>query len=120
MAVAFSSRIVANDAVMINTFEDGESVLLNLDSEHYFGLNAVGSRMWERVTTEPSMEAAYRALLEDFEGAEAGELRADLVALVGELMAHRLVFAVDAADPLRSGDTGDTGDESIAGNANVA
>ncbi len=27
---------------MIRTFDDGESVLLHLETEHYFGLNAVG------------------------------------------------------------------------------
>jgi hypothetical protein len=98
MTVAFSDRIVANDAVLINTFADGESVLLNLDTEHYFGLNATGSRMWERLTTEASVESAYATLLDEFEGVEADELRADLSALVAELVAHRLAYVVETPD----------------------
>ncbi len=97
MSVPFSARIVANESVLINSFEDGESVLLNLDTEHYFGLNAAGCRMWERLTSEPSIDAAYAALLEDFTDAEADELRADLAALVDELVAHGLVSVEPAS-----------------------
>jgi hypothetical protein len=46
---------------------DGESVLLNLETERYFGLDAMGTRMWEEVTVSANIAAAYRKLLEEFE-----------------------------------------------------
>jgi Coenzyme PQQ synthesis protein D (PqqD) len=46
---------------------DGESVLLNLDTECYFGLDHTGTRMLELATTLPSIEIAYEKLLEEFD-----------------------------------------------------
>ena len=49
-----TKRVVVPPHVLIR-YLDGESVLLNLESERYFGLDATGTRMWELVTTEPSI-----------------------------------------------------------------
>lgn len=46
---------------------DGESVLLNLETERYFGLDHTGTRMLELATTMPSIDVAYEKLLEEFE-----------------------------------------------------
>jgi hypothetical protein len=90
MSIPFNARLTASESVLINTFDDGESVLLNLDTEHYFGLNDSGSRMWEVLTSEPSIEAAYAALLAEYE-VEPESLREDLVAFVDDLVEHQLV-----------------------------
>ena len=82
-------------SVMIRTFDDGESVLLHLETEHYFGLNAVGSRMWELLTTSESIDAAYATLLEEYE-VEPDVLRADLETLIGKLADGQLVEVQDA------------------------
>lgn len=91
------SRLVAPASVVIRTFDDGESVLLNLDSEQYYGLNTVGSRMWELLTTSPTVAVAYDALLEEY-AVEPEILRRDLETLVADLIAQGLVL-VDAAQP---------------------
>ena len=90
MAISFAQRVVAPESVMIRTFDDGESVLLHLETEHYFGLNAVGSRMWELLTTSESIDAAYTTLLEEYE-VEPDVLRADLETLVGQLISNQLM-----------------------------
>ena len=46
---------------------DGESVLLNVETERYFGLDQTGTRMLELVTKMPSIDVAYEKLLEEFE-----------------------------------------------------
>jgi hypothetical protein len=50
---------------------DGESVLLNLESERYFGLDGTGTRMLDLVTSMPNVDTAYERLLEEFELAPA-------------------------------------------------
>ena len=40
---------------------EGESVLLNLDSERYFGLDETGTRMWVVLAESASIEEAYQA-----------------------------------------------------------
>ena len=69
---------------------EGESVLLNLDSERYFGLNETGTRMWSVLSTCKSIEAAYRKLMDEYE-VDAQLLRRDLSELVGKLLDQGLV-----------------------------
>ena len=69
---------------------EGESVLLNLDSEIYFGLDEVGTRMWALLTTAPSVQAAYDALRTEFDVAPE-TLRSDLETLIGHLLEKGLL-----------------------------
>jgi hypothetical protein len=71
-----------------------ESVLLNLDSESYFGLDSVGTRMWSALAEGPSLSAAFDRLAEEFD-AEPATLRQDLATLVRELESAGLVQIVD-------------------------
>ena len=43
---------------------DGQVVMLELDSDHYYRLDAAGSRMWELLSTGGDVDAAYARLLE--------------------------------------------------------
>ena len=90
MTVPFTARIAAKESVLINTFDDGESVLLNLDTENYFGLNDSGSRMWELLTGEQTIDAAFMALQEEYD-IDPDTLRSDLAAFIDELVEHQLV-----------------------------
>ncbi len=95
MSIPTDKRIVAGKSVQISTFDDGESVLLDLDAERYYSLNATGSRMWLALTSAASVEEAYAALLEAYD-VPPDELRRDLDALIAELVEHRLAEVHDA------------------------
>lgn len=86
-------RVSARDGVMFREIA-GESVLLNLDSETYFGLDEIGTRMWNVLVGAPSIEAAYEVLVAEFE-VESGALRADLSEFIEKLAGAGLV-AIDA------------------------
>lgn len=62
----FGNRAVVPAHVLVRHL-DGESVLLNLETERYFGLDHTGTRMLELATTMPSIDVAYEKLLEEFE-----------------------------------------------------
>ena len=68
----------------------GESILLNLQSERYFGLDEVGTRIWNLVTTSKSIESAYEALLGEYE-VDAEQLRRDVQSLVLNLVENGLL-----------------------------
>jgi len=87
--VAFSKRAVVPSHVLVRHL-DGESVLLNLETEKYFGLDATGTRMWEVVTNAPSIEDAYGLLTHEFE-VEPQELRNHLAELLGKLVENGLL-----------------------------
>jgi hypothetical protein len=69
---------------------DGESVLLNLETEKYFGLDTTGTRMWELLTSSPSVDAAYARLLEEFE-VDPKLLRTHLTELLSRLLEYGLL-----------------------------
>jgi hypothetical protein len=68
-----------------------ETVLLNLENEHYYGLEGVGTRLWELVEAGTTLGEAVTALLADYE-VERDALTADLTALVVDLQKNGLVL----------------------------
>ncbi|MEM8637382.1 MAG: PqqD family protein [Cyanobacteria bacterium P01_G01_bin.54] len=72
----------------------GEAVLLDLESEQYFGLDDVGTRMLQVLDASESLQVAYGQLLAEYE-VEPAMLRQDLQAFVQELQAHGLIIQGD-------------------------
>jgi len=62
----------------------GEAVLLNLDSESYFGLDPVGTRIWLLLAENPALDRAYEILRDEYD-VEPARLESDLLALVAQL-----------------------------------
>lgn len=89
MSTIFSQRVSVPDDVLVREL-DGESVLLNLESETYYGLDELGTRVWAHLTRAASIEAAYQALLAEYD-VDGQRLRRDLEDLVSELVAHGLL-----------------------------
>ena len=55
--VSFADRASVPSQVLVR-FLEGESVLLNLETERYFGLDCTGTRMWKAVTVAPDIKTA--------------------------------------------------------------
>jgi len=89
LMLSFGDRATVPPHVLVRFLEQ-ESVLLNLETEQYFGLDKTGTRMWQLVTAAQSIDAAYRELLVEFD-AEPELLRSDLTELLGRLLDHGLV-----------------------------
>jgi hypothetical protein len=71
--------------------EVGEGgVLLNLESERYYILDDVGTRMWELLTELGDVTATAERLLDEYDVDEA-LLRRDLASLVNELAEAGLI-----------------------------
>ncbi|MDZ4728457.1 MAG: PqqD family protein [Xanthomonadales bacterium] len=68
----------------------GETVILDLASESYFGLNEVGSRIWSLLESGKSQEEAHEILLQEFDVGPQ-KLQDDMNSLIGELSAAGLV-----------------------------
>ena len=68
----------------------GEAVLLDLASERYFGLNPVGTRLWQLLGENDALQPAFDAMKQEFD-VEPERLQADLLALVAELAEAGLV-----------------------------
>jgi hypothetical protein len=89
MPISFSDRVQVPDGVLISNLQE-ESVILNLESERYFGLDGIGTRMLSVLTTSDSIEAACEVLAEEYD-VDRQVLREDLLALVENLVTQGLV-----------------------------
>ena len=69
---------------------DGELVLLNFDSESYFGLDDIGTRILEVLRSSPTIDAGVLALMDEFEVDEPA-LRGDVTTLLQQLLDGGLV-----------------------------
>ena len=89
MQISFSDRVRVPDDVLISRLQE-ESVILNLESERYFGLDDIGTRMLSVLTTSDSIEAAYKSLLDEYE-VDGQVLRQDLLKLIENLLKKGIV-----------------------------
>jgi hypothetical protein len=89
LMVSLEDRVSVPSHVLVR-FLDKESVLLNIETERYFGLDETGTRMWQLVTAAPKIEVAYGQLLEEYD-VEPELLRANLTDLVSRLVENGLL-----------------------------
>jgi hypothetical protein len=69
---------------------EGETVILNLESGTYFGLDPVGTRIWQLCQEHGSLRLVWQVMQDEFE-ASADDLQADLLSFIDELSAKGLV-----------------------------
>jgi hypothetical protein len=94
MPISFKAKISVPKQVLVRTFQN-ESVLLNLDSECYHGLDDVGTRMWEALSHSENIQAAYESLLPEYE-VDAATLQKDLEAFIETMVERGLVEVIDS------------------------
>jgi Coenzyme PQQ synthesis protein D (PqqD) len=92
--IVFADRVAVPSHVLLRNL-DGETVLLNLDTEKYFGLDRTGTQMWETVTRAPNIEVAFEQLSGEFEVAPE-TLRHHLTELLNQLVENGLLHVVPA------------------------
>ncbi len=89
MEVSFNTKVKVPENILIREIR-GESVLLNLNNKYYFGLDKVGTRMWNVLAKADTIQGAYEALLGKYE-VDGDALKKDLQSLVGKLVANGLL-----------------------------
>ena len=87
--ISFEGRVNVPAHVLIR-FLDKEAVLLNLETERYFGLDETGTRMWQVATSGPNIEFAYQQLLDEYD-VDASTLRQNLAELLEQLTENGLL-----------------------------
>jgi len=75
---------------------EGEAVLLGGEVAQYYGLDPVGTRIWELIGEQPDIDGVVRAIVKEYDIGEPQALE-DLFALVEDLVKHRLIEVVSDA-----------------------
>jgi hypothetical protein len=84
-----TTRVTVPKRVLFRELQ-GESVLLELDCGHYFGLNDTGTRMWSLLTQEGQIGLALAILCTEYD-VPFERLERELLDFVDELAAQKLL-----------------------------
>ena len=82
----------------LSTTLDGEEVILHQESEEYFGLNEVGTLLWDLLAEPHTVDELVAEVQAEFDVAEA-ESRGDVEAFLEDLEDAKLIEKRDARDP---------------------
>jgi hypothetical protein len=88
-----ATKITTSESVVDAVLGD-EAVLLNIQSGVYFGLNAVGTRIWELLVQGTTQEEIVDRLRNEYD-AEPAQLRTDVEGFVQSLAAKGLTRNVN-------------------------
>ena len=89
IAITLAHRAIRSDQVLSQDL-DGEAVLLDLASEQYFGLNPVGTRIWDLLDGQTPLGAIQNVLCAEYD-VDPTLIGKDLLALADALTRAGLV-----------------------------
>lgn len=86
--VTVSEDLIASDL-------DGEIVMMSIENGEYYGLDAIGSRIWELIENQKKVSELCDLLIEEFEvGREQCEK--DILAFLNEMVKSNLIKTLDS------------------------
>ncbi|OLE09742.1 MAG: hypothetical protein AUI36_41315 [Cyanobacteria bacterium 13_1_40CM_2_61_4] len=89
MTHPFTSRVSVAPSVLFQVVGE-EAVMLNLKTELFLGLDAMGTRMWTLLTESPSIQLAYNSLLGEYD-VEPARLQRELNEFINKLLEQSLI-----------------------------
>lgn len=90
MAKISKESVVAAAPEQVSCDLAGEAAILDLKSGVYYGLDAVGARIWELIQQPKSVSEVHAALLEEYE-VESARLETDLLKILQDLADNKLI-----------------------------
>ena len=94
MASTQTKMVVADGLESANL--DGETVLLDVNSGHYFGLNEVGSRIIELVGDPTTVGEVVQVMLKEYD-VDADRLEQDVSSFIQQMVDRKLIRETDGA-----------------------
>ena len=95
--IDLESVVARRDDVLYRVLDE-EAVLVDLTTGHYFGLNKVGTWIWNRIDAPTKLSTLLDALVQEFE-VEREVAQGDLLALLKQLEEKQLVRLERAGGP---------------------
>jgi len=86
-------KFQVNQEVLSSKIDD-EVILMSIAADSYFGLDSVGSRIWEILSQEAvSVDGLIAILMEEYE-VEESECREDVVHFIENMSSRKLIIEV--------------------------
>ena len=87
--VELNRKVIIPETIFAQEIDD-EMVLLDMNSEHYFGLDAVGRTIWQAMQRCSTLQEVLEQLLDRYE-VEESVLKKDLTLFVDKLVENGLI-----------------------------
>ena len=84
------NQTIAPSPDVISQEVSGETVLLDLESENYYGLDEVGTRIWQLIKETDKLQSIFDTLLEEYDVPEE-RLQLDMATLLTEIEGMGLI-----------------------------
>ena len=95
MSVGRDTTLNRNDELLHASVGAEECVMMSIEAGRYYGLNAVGSRIWDLLESPRTVGQLCKQICEEFEVDEQ-TCEAAVVTFVDDLIINRIVHVVDA------------------------
>ena len=89
MEIPFTASVEIPEGVLHRELS-GETVILNLNNEHYFGLDEVGTKIWQELSSSSSIQQAFDKLLAEYD-VDSSTLEKDFIELLDKLIEQGLI-----------------------------
>ncbi len=96
-APSLTSSVSIPDGILFRELQ-GEGVILNLNTGVYFGLDPVGTRIWQLLQDARPLQQVLDALLQEYDVPEA-RCREDLLTLLAQMRDKGLIEVSDGTAP---------------------
>lgn len=88
------SNIVSQGKQQVSTEVDGETVMMSVEKGMYYGLDAIGTRIWQLLEKPITVSEMLEKLLYEFEDKE-NACEKDLLVLLDNLYKQELIHVHD-------------------------
>lgn len=95
MSVGLDTTLNRNDELLHASVGAEECVMMSIEAGSYYGLNAVGSRIWELLESPKTVGQLCRQICEEFD-VDAQTCEAAVVIFVDDLIKNRIVHAAES------------------------
>ena len=85
---------VVHDPSVLSADMDGETVMMSIEAGEYYGLNEVGTFLWDFMAEPVSVKTLCQRVLDNYEVDEA-TCRADVLSYIAKLLDRGVIKLVD-------------------------
>ncbi|WP_092439641.1 lasso peptide biosynthesis PqqD family chaperone [Williamwhitmania taraxaci] len=91
MMILDSNSVIQRNSGLVSSNLDGETVMMSIEDGDYFGLDPVGSRIWELIENPISIANLIAALMVEFEVSKS-DCESDTLEFLNQLNEKRLLI----------------------------
>ncbi|WNO09096.1 lasso peptide biosynthesis PqqD family chaperone [Teredinibacter sp. KSP-S5-2] len=93
MSVTLSS-IAQRNSEIVEANIDGETVMMSIENGNYYGLNTIGSKIWEHIDTPLSVAELCDRLTEEYD-VSLSQCQSEVIAFLNSLNEQSIIMVTD-------------------------